>query len=182
MAPPPARGKLSPRVPATAGFSPNFAFSSTYQRCPERHEDCLSAAARHNGTSSTGAQMETGACYRSAGGAGAPPGCCPARPEFPPNRVTRSFFGVMDSARPIPRSAPGTLPPANQLCSVVSPVSVTIGNVAATVIGAALAPGSAGLYQIAIQVPPSAQDGDQPVIAQVAGMQSALNVLLSVKR
>jgi len=65
---------------------------------------------------------------------------------------------------------------------VISPVSVTIGNVAATVIGAALAPGNAGLYQIAVQVPVSLPDGDQPVIAQLAGMQSPSNVLLSVKR
>jgi uncharacterized protein (TIGR03437 family) len=65
---------------------------------------------------------------------------------------------------------------------VVSPVSVNIGNVAATVIGAALAPGNAGLYQITVQVPVSVPDGDQAVIAQVAGMQSPSNVLLSVKR
>jgi uncharacterized protein (TIGR03437 family) len=81
-----------------------------------------------------------------------------------------------------PAVAPGTVPPANQVCSVISPVSVTIGNVAATVIGAALAPGNAGLYQIAVQVPVSLPDGDQPVIAQLAGMQSPSNVLLSVKR
>ena len=81
-----------------------------------------------------------------------------------------------------PAVAPGTVPPANQVCGVVSPVSVNIGNVAATVIGAALAPGNAGLYQITVQVPVSVPDGDQAVIAQVAGMQSPSNVLLSVKR
>lgn len=81
-----------------------------------------------------------------------------------------------------PAVAPGTLPPANQVCSVVSPVSVTIGNIAATVIGAALTPGNAGLYQIAVQVPVSVPDGDQAVIAQVAGIQSPSGVLLSVKR
>jgi uncharacterized protein (TIGR03437 family) len=59
---------------------------------------------------------------------------------------------------------------------------VTIGNIDATVIGAALTPGNAGLYQIAVQVPASVPDGDQAVIAQVAGMQSPSNVLLNVKR
>jgi uncharacterized protein (TIGR03437 family) len=81
-----------------------------------------------------------------------------------------------------PPVLPGMVPPGNQVASVAAAVTVTIGSLPATVIGAALAPGSAGLYQIAVQVPGTLSDGDQPVIAQVAGLQSPANVLLSVKR
>ncbi|HEY1497349.1 MAG TPA: choice-of-anchor V domain-containing protein [Candidatus Solibacter sp.] len=111
-----------------------------------------------------------------------PPGLFPGAPTVPAKPgdaiiLWGTGFGATD-----PAVAPGTLPPANQVCSVVSPVSVTIGNIDATVIGAALTPGNAGLYQIAVQVPASVPDGDQTLIAQVAGMQSPSNVLLNVKR
>jgi uncharacterized protein (TIGR03437 family) len=65
---------------------------------------------------------------------------------------------------------------------VANTVTVTIGNIAATVVGAALTAGNPGLYQIAVQVPDSAPDGDLAVVAQVSGVQSSSNVLLSVKR
>jgi uncharacterized protein (TIGR03437 family) len=81
-----------------------------------------------------------------------------------------------------PAVSPGVVPPSNPVASVASPVTVTIGNIPATVIGCALAPGNAGLYQVAVQLAASIPDGDQPLIAQVAGMQSPSNVLLSVKR
>ena len=77
---------------------------------------------------------------------------------------------------------PGAVPPANQVANVANPITVTIGNIAATVVGAAIAPGNAGLYQIAVQVPDSVPDGDLPVVAQVNGVQSSSNVLLNVKR
>jgi uncharacterized protein (TIGR03437 family) len=81
-----------------------------------------------------------------------------------------------------PVVAPGVLPPASTVASVASNVTVTIGNLPATILGAALAPGNAGLYQIAIQIPASIAEGDQPVAAQVAGIQSAANILLAIKR
>jgi uncharacterized protein (TIGR03437 family) len=68
------------------------------------------------------------------------------------------------------------------VANVAAAVTVTTGNIPATAIGAALAPGNAGLYQIAVEVPGAVADVDQPVIAQVAGVQSPANVLLSVKR
>jgi len=49
-----------------------------------------------------------------------------------------------------------------------------------TVCGAALAPGSAGLYQIAIQVPTSLADGDWPIQASIGGVQSPAGTILSV--
>ena len=86
-------------------------------------------------------------------------------------------FGTTNPAVP-----PGVLPPSNQGSIVANTVTVTIGNIAATVVGAALTAGNPGLYQIAVQVPASAPDGDLAVVAQVSGVQSSSNVLLSVKR
>jgi uncharacterized protein (TIGR03437 family) len=65
--------------------------------------------------------------------------------------------------------------------AVANPVTVTVGGIAATVYGAALSPGSAGLYQIALQVPATLADGDQPVVAQVAGVSSPGGVVLAVQ-
>ena len=64
---------------------------------------------------------------------------------------------------------------------LANPVTVTIGGLPATVYGTALSPGSAGLYQVALQVPPGLADGDQPVVVQVAGAASPAGVVLSVK-
>jgi uncharacterized protein (TIGR03437 family) len=81
-----------------------------------------------------------------------------------------------------PSVAPGTVAPSNPVANVASPVTVTIGGLAANVIGAALAPGYAGLYQIAIQVSSLEPDGDQAVIARIGGMQSPGGAYLSVKQ
>jgi uncharacterized protein (TIGR03437 family) len=64
---------------------------------------------------------------------------------------------------------------------LANPVSVTIGGLAATIYGVALSPGSVGLYQIALQVPVALADGDQSVVAQLAGASSPSGVVLSVK-
>lgn len=80
-----------------------------------------------------------------------------------------------------------TAPPADpaQLSSgthtVVKLPAITIGGVQAEVFGVALSPGFAGLYQIAVEVPKSLSDGDQPIVAQLNGVQSAANVFLTVQ-
>jgi uncharacterized protein (TIGR03437 family) len=51
-----------------------------------------------------------------------------------------------------------------------NPVTVTIGDVPATVSWAGLV--AAGLYQINVQVPASLPDGDQPVVARIAGLST----------
>jgi uncharacterized protein (TIGR03437 family) len=63
-------------------------------------------------------------------------------------------------------------------------VTVTVGGTDAEVYGgvAALAPGYAGLYQIAVKVPGSLADGDYKLRATVGGVQSPDNVYLTVKR
>jgi uncharacterized protein (TIGR03437 family) len=59
---------------------------------------------------------------------------------------------------------------------------VTIDSIPAIVYGAALAPGSAGLYQIAIQVPTSLSDGDWPIQASIGGALSPTGTILTVQQ
>lgn len=79
-----------------------------------------------------------------------------------------------------PASPTGFAVPGDKTYATSSQPSVTIDNLAATVYGAALAPGSVGLYQIAIQVPPSLADGDWPIQALIGGVQSPAGTILSV--
>jgi len=58
---------------------------------------------------------------------------------------------------------------------------VTIGGIQAQVIGAALSPGFAGLYQIAVVIPPTAPSGDLPIMAALNGVQSPGNVYITVQ-
>jgi uncharacterized protein (TIGR03437 family) len=59
---------------------------------------------------------------------------------------------------------------------------VTIGTKSATVYGAALAPGYAGLYQIAIQLPAALADGDYPVGATINGAFSPSTTMITVQQ
>lgn len=86
------------------------------------------------------------------------------------------------STTPVPPS--GVQVPSDRTYPVTMLPSVTINDVPATVIGAALAPGYAGLYQVAILVPPSMPDGDWPVSATIGNWynQFASKLVLSVRR
>jgi hypothetical protein len=79
---------------------------------------------------------------------------------------------------PVPPS--GTAVPGDKTYSASVIPTVTINNVSATVYGAALASGFAGLYQVAIQVPPTLTDGDWPIVANVAGVPSPAGIIPSV--
>ena len=81
-----------------------------------------------------------------------------------------------------PAAPPGIPVPSDRTYVTSASPTVTINNVAATVYGAALASGYAGLYQVAIQVPDSIGDGDWPILATIGGVTSPTGVLLSVKR
>jgi uncharacterized protein (TIGR03437 family) len=81
-----------------------------------------------------------------------------------------------------PAPPPGVPVPGDKLYSTSVLPIVTINNVAATVYGAALTSGYAGLYQVAIQVPTSLSDGDWPVVVTVGGVSSPTGVLLTVKQ
>jgi uncharacterized protein (TIGR03437 family) len=76
-------------------------------------------------------------------------------------------FGVTTPSIPF-----GVPIPGDKTYSTSTNPTVTINNVAATVYGAALAPGFAGLYQVAIQVPTSLPDGDWPLVTTIGGVAS----------
>jgi uncharacterized protein (TIGR03437 family) len=84
-------------------------------------------------------------------------------------------FGPTNPAVPSGVAVPGDV-----AYSTSSLPSITIDNLPATVYGAALAPGSVGLYQIAIQVPASLADGDWPIQASIGGTSSPAGTILSV--
>ena len=84
-------------------------------------------------------------------------------------------FGATNPAAPAGVQVPvSSFPTAN-------PVTVTVGNLPATVYGAALAPGFAALYQVAIQIPLSIADGDFPVVATVSGQSSPATAVITVQ-
>jgi uncharacterized protein (TIGR03437 family) len=72
--------------------------------------------------------------------------------------------------------------PASTTYNTASAVSVTVGGEQATVYGAALAPGYAGLYQIAIQIPASLANGDYPVVATINGVSSPSTTMFTVQQ
>ena len=86
-------------------------------------------------------------------------------------------FGLTNPAVPA-----GVNTPSTTLATVVNPVTATIGNISVDVLGAALTPGNAGVYQIAVQVPANVPNGDLPVVAQTQGIQSPANIYLAVQQ
>jgi uncharacterized protein (TIGR03437 family) len=85
-------------------------------------------------------------------------------------------FGPTSPSAPV-----GIELPSDKTYSTANPVTVTVGGIPTQVYSAALAPGFAGLYQVAIQIPASAPDGDLPVVATVSGTQSPAGTLIAVQ-
>ena len=84
---------------------------------------------------------------------------------------------------PTTPAAPGGIAvPSNQTYATATLPSISIGNIPATVEGAALASGSAGVYQIAIQVPGSLTNGDWPIQASIGGVSSPTGAILTVQQ
>lgn len=78
-----------------------------------------------------------------------------------------------------PALIPGVVPA--DAVSLATLPAVTIGGSAATVTFAGVVPGAAGVYQINVQVPSSAPNGDLPLIVQV-GSSSSASTLLTVQK
>jgi len=78
-----------------------------------------------------------------------------------------------------PALIPGQVPAAP--ASLATLPQVTIGGAAATVVSAGIVPGSAGLYQVNVQVPSDAANGDLPLIVQV-GTASSASTLITVQK
>jgi uncharacterized protein (TIGR03437 family) len=81
-----------------------------------------------------------------------------------------------------PAAPTGIETPPTATYNTATVVSVTVGGKSATVYGAALAPGYAGLYQVAIQVPASLANGDYPVIATINGVSSPSATMITVQQ
>ena len=76
----------------------------------------------------------------------------------------------------------GQLVPDDRVHTLTTVPAVTIRGKAAEYLGGALAPRSAGLYQLAVRVPADAPDGDLPVVIGIGGVSSPADVLLTVKK
>jgi uncharacterized protein (TIGR03437 family) len=87
-----------------------------------------------------------------------------------------SGFGSTSPAAPV-----GVVTPSLTTYNTANTVTVTVGSVPATVYGAALAAGDAGLYQVAIQIPTSLANGDYAVIATISGAESPSTTLITVQ-
>jgi uncharacterized protein (TIGR03437 family) len=82
-----------------------------------------------------------------------------------------------------PAAPLGVATPSDRAYTTPLTPAVTINDVNATVFGrAALTPGAAGLYQIAIEVPSSIPDGDWPIRVTIGGVRSPAGPLLTVRR
>ena len=74
----------------------------------------------------------------------------------------------------------GHATPSDATYATASTPTVTLNGNSVIVFGAALAPGSAGVYQIAIQVPNNLSTGDYPIRASLGSAQSPTGLVLSV--
>ena len=81
-----------------------------------------------------------------------------------------------------PAAPAGMETPSTAAYNTVNAVSVTVGGQPATVYGAALASGYAGLYQVAIQIPAGLANGDYPVIVNIDGATSPSTTLITVQQ
>jgi len=76
----------------------------------------------------------------------------------------------------------GMQTPSTTAYNTATAVSVKVGGKTATVYGAALASGYAGLYQIAIQIPAGLANGDYPVVATINNASSPATTLITVQQ
>ena len=76
--------------------------------------------------------------------------------------------------------AASTLYAGDRAYATATAVTVTINSNPLKVYGAALASGSVGLYQVAIQVPSALADGDWPIQATIGGVSSPAGIVLAV--
>jgi uncharacterized protein (TIGR03437 family) len=99
-------------------------------------------------------------------------------PAKPGDTIVLWGTGFGPTTPPVPQ---GVEVPSSTPYTTANPVTVTIGGTSATVLGAALTSGAAGLYQVAIQIPTALSDGDYPVVASISGVQSPPGVLITVQ-
>jgi uncharacterized protein (TIGR03437 family) len=79
-----------------------------------------------------------------------------------------------------PAAPDGVVVPGTTTYNTLAAPTVMIDNIPALVYGAALASGSVGLYQIAIQVPATLANGTWPIQATIGGVLSPAGTVLTV--
>jgi uncharacterized protein (TIGR03437 family) len=79
-----------------------------------------------------------------------------------------------------PAAPTGTVIPVGTTYATTSLPTVTLNNAPVPVLGAALVAGSAGLYQISIQIPSSIGTGDLQLQVSAGGVTSPLGLILTV--
>jgi uncharacterized protein (TIGR03437 family) len=80
-----------------------------------------------------------------------------------------------------PVAPAGFVTPSDKRYNTANTVTVTLNGAPVNVLGAALTPETAGLYQVAIQLPTQLANGDYQVVATVGTAQSPSTTLLSVQ-
>jgi uncharacterized protein (TIGR03437 family) len=98
-----------------------------------------------------------------------------SRPARPDEVILLYLAGLGETT---PRVATGQLSPAAQL---VTPATVTVDGRPATIHYAGLTPGGIGLYQINVQIPADAPDGDLPLVVRQGDIE-ANTVTVPVRR
>jgi uncharacterized protein (TIGR03437 family) len=86
--------------------------------------------------------------------------------------VYANGLGAVDNPPPSGEATPSPTA-AQPLAATLGTPTVTIGGVAAQVLFSGLTPGSIGLYQIDVVVPPNAPAGVQPLVIAQNGVWSA---------
>jgi uncharacterized protein (TIGR03437 family) len=81
-----------------------------------------------------------------------------------------------------PAAPSGMVIPASPAYVTTVLPTATLNNAPVTVVGASLVGGSAGLYQISIQIPSSIGSGDLSLQVSIGGMTSPLGLILSVQQ
>jgi uncharacterized protein (TIGR03437 family) len=102
----------------------------------------------------------------------------PSNPAHAQDTVTIYCTGLGAVA---PAIADGALTPAAGGFAVQTPLTVTIGGQNATVLSAALAPASNGIYQIVVTVPSGTGTGDEIPVQIAAGGQTSAPAPISVR-
>ncbi len=95
-----------------------------------------------------------------------------------PNDILSLFATGLGATNPSFQA--GVLP--DKIASTTTSVGVTVGGITANVLYAGVAPGLAGLYQINIQVPANATDGDLPVQAAMNSVSTPAGAFITVKK
>jgi uncharacterized protein (TIGR03437 family) len=86
-------------------------------------------------------------------------------------------FGATNPTVPAGQNTPGTT-----LATPTNNITVLVNNTSAQILGAALTPGNAGVYQIAVQLPANLPNGDLPIVAYVSGIASPSGMYLTVQQ